>query len=383
MKILMVSMFSNHFFNWTEQLRESEHEIYWIDVFDSNTYVEKIDFVYQIIGWRNRWDYPGRYWVKNNLPVLGRVINKFNQRKLRDVVDQKIRELEPDVVQSFVLYSAAYPIFSIMKNYPEIKWIYSAWGNDLFFMQQIVEELQKIKVSLPLFDYMFADCDRDGELAIKLGFKGKYLGTFPGGGGYDLNSFNKYINSFSKRNIILIKGYQGKLGRAYHVIKAISKLKKELVGYRLIIFGCDQELERLLKEEDILSWLNIEVLKKISHEEVMKLMGQAKIYIGNCISDGMPNTLLEAIVMGAFPIQSNPGGATAEIIQHARNGFIIENPEDEREIQTHLRKALSNITFIIESVAYNNEHIRPILEREYIKDQVLEKYALVESDLKK
>ena len=52
MKILMVSIFSNHFFNWVKQLKNSEHDIYWLDVFDSNTKVKQIDFVKQITGWR-------------------------------------------------------------------------------------------------------------------------------------------------------------------------------------------------------------------------------------------------------------------------------------------------------------------------------------------
>ncbi|NJY63607.1 glycosyltransferase family 4 protein [Salinimicrobium sp. CDJ15-81-2] len=377
----MISMFSNHFFNWTEQLRDSGHEIYWIDVFDSNTYVEKIDFVHQIIGWRNRVDYPGRYWVKNNLPEINHFLNYFNQRELSDFVDQKIQEFKPDVVQSFVLYSAAYPILSIMKNYPQIKWIYSAWGNDLFFRQQQEDELDKIKTSLPNFDYMFADCNRDGQLAVKLGFQGKYLGTFPGGGGYDLDYFHKYCTPIHDRDIILVKGYQGKLGRAIYIIKSIIALKKELSNYRVIIFGCDNELEEMLEGEKG-NWPNIEILKKISHEEVMKLMGQAKIYIGNCISDGMPNTLLEAIVMGAFPIQSNPGGATAEIIQHAKNGYLIKNPEDEQEIKFHIQNALTKTGFLEVAVAYNNENVRPKLEREYIKEQVLKKYTIVENELK-
>lgn len=64
MKILMVSIFAPHFFNWTEQLKGSGHEIYWLDVFDSNTEVEKIDFAQQITGWRYKWDFPGRYFLK-------------------------------------------------------------------------------------------------------------------------------------------------------------------------------------------------------------------------------------------------------------------------------------------------------------------------------
>ena len=66
MKILMISMYSSHFFRWAEQLKDSGHEIYWIDVFDSNLYVEKIDFVHQTIGWRNKIKYPGRYKLKKS-----------------------------------------------------------------------------------------------------------------------------------------------------------------------------------------------------------------------------------------------------------------------------------------------------------------------------
>lgn len=67
-------------------------------------------------------------------------------------------------------------------------------------------------------------------------------------------------------------------------------------------------------------------------------MGQSIVYIGNNISDGIPNTVLEAMIMGAFPIQSNPGGATAEIIEEGNNGFLIHNPEDIEEIKKLILK---------------------------------------------
>ena len=68
MKILMVSMASIHFFRWTEQLKKSGHEVYWIDVYDSNSNYERIDFVQQTVGWRNRINFPGCYYVKNKYP---------------------------------------------------------------------------------------------------------------------------------------------------------------------------------------------------------------------------------------------------------------------------------------------------------------------------
>ena len=383
MKILMISMFSNHFFNWTEQLRQTEHEVFWIDVFDSDTTVKKIDFVEQITGWRNRFDYPGRYTVKNKLPFLNRIINIFNQKKLESIVDETILRVEPDVVQSFVLFSGAYPIRNVMKKYPKIKWIYSAWGNDLYYMQDIPVELKKIKECLPRFDYMFADCDRDSELAEELGFKGKYLGTFPGGGGYDIKVWDKYVHDFSEKKLILIKGYQGMLGRGIYVIKALKRIKPEIKDYKIVFFGCSLELKEFLKSEGLTTWPNVQMYSNIPHKTVMELMGKSQIYIGNCISDGMPNTLLEAIVMGAFPIQSNPGGATAEIIEHGLNGLLIENPEDSNEIGAHIVEAITNPELMRKGVEYNNKYVRPRLDRDLISKAVIEKYSYVEQQLKR
>ena len=58
MKILMVSMFANHFFNWVDQLKESHHEILWIDVFDNGKKVENIGWLEQTVNWKRRYDCP-------------------------------------------------------------------------------------------------------------------------------------------------------------------------------------------------------------------------------------------------------------------------------------------------------------------------------------
>ena len=89
MKILMVSIFAPHFFNWTEQLKDSGHEVYWLDVFDSNTHVEKIDFAEQITGWRYKQDFKGRYFLKSKAPILNKFINILNERKLTDVLERE------------------------------------------------------------------------------------------------------------------------------------------------------------------------------------------------------------------------------------------------------------------------------------------------------
>ncbi len=83
MKILLVSIFAPHFINWAEQLKNSGHEVYWLDIFDSNTKVEKLDFAHQIVGWRYKINFKGRYYLKENYPRFNRFLNIFNERSFQ------------------------------------------------------------------------------------------------------------------------------------------------------------------------------------------------------------------------------------------------------------------------------------------------------------
>ncbi len=379
----MVSMFSNHFFRWTEQLKDSGHEVYWIDVFDSNTKVHKIDFAHQIIGWRNKIKYPGRYKIKKGFPRLDDFINKFNQRKLVDVFEDQLEIIQPDIVHSFVMFSACVPILKVMNKHKNIPWIFSAWGNDLYYLQNDPKHLKGMKIAFKRINYMFADCKRDFKIAKKYNFKGEYLGTFPTGGGYELDKYNSYSKQFEERKTILIKGYQNTFGRCNTVLKAVLSLKKELSKFNIIVFGADQAVfEFMDSAKELQKMPNLNVLGQLSHEHVLKLMGESLLYIGNSTSDGMPNTLLEAIVMDVFPIQSNPGGATEEIIVNGKNGLLIENPENIDEIRDLIQKAISDKGSLKSGIEYNFKNIKPKLEREAVKKQVLEKYRLIEKNLK-
>lgn len=381
MRILIVSVFSNHFFNWILQLKNSGHELYWFDVNDATTYVEKIDFIHQTVNWKRKMDYPGRHWIKNNLPYANGIIEKFNQRKFIDVFQKKFDEIQPDVVQSFEMHSACVPILKIMWKNPQIKWIYSAWGNDLFFYQNEPDKLRGTKEVFKRLDYMFADCTRDYHIAEKYGFKGEYLGTYPGGGGYDFKESKPWIEEFKNRKTILIKGYQHKFGRANTILEALLEIKDEIQNFKIVVFAANEEVLKFLNDSRFKSIKNLKVLGEIGRGDVLKLMGSSLIYIGNSISDGMPNTLLEAIVVETFPIQSNPGGATAEIIKHGKNGFLIDNPEDIQEIAHLIKAAIKDKNLLRSAVLYNNQFVKPKLEREYIKKQVLEKYKNVEQSL--
>ena len=377
----MVSMFSLHFFRWAEQLKGCGHEVFWIDVYDSNTKIEEISYIQQFVGWRTRWRYPGRYWLKKSWPTLHNLVGHWNNKDLPDFVDQKIRDIKPDVIHTFVMQSATLPLNGIMKKYTNVKWVYSAWGNDLYFRKRNRKDLKDIQITIPNIDYMFADCTRDYYLARELGFNGRYLGTFPTGGGYSLESFLPYVKKFDEKNILVIKGYQGKLGRCKNVLEALLKIKEVVAGIKIVLFAVTDEVEQYAHAVGLTGWENFEIKPFLTHKEVLELMGTAKIYIGNSISDGLPNTLLEAIIMEVFPIQSNPGGATSELIANGKNGLLIDEPENSNHIASLIKMAMANEEMMREAMVHNSKNIRPFLDRDFIKIQVQEQYEYIAENL--
>ena len=376
----MVSMPSIHFYRWVNQLKETEHEIYWFDVTGSGINAKLIDWVTQITDWKLRSDFIGRTFIKKYFPYLYNKIKQINERDLALSFEKALQNIKPDVVHSFALYVSCVPIKEVMKKHRKLRWIYSSWGSDLFYFQNEPSYLKDIKRVLPRVDYMFSDCKRDAKIAKQYGFKGKMLGVFPGGGGYPVSSMKENLQPLQYRNTILIKGYQGRSGRAINVLQAIRKLKDQLSSYNIVVFGADSEVIHFVNTNKLAEWKNLTTYKKIPHNSILDLMGKALIYIGNSNSDGMPNTLLEAIIMGAFPIQSNPGGATAEIIEHKKNGLLIDNPESIEEISSLILYAIDDSQMIKKAMAMNME-ISQNITFEKIRKGVLEAYKKVENNL--
>ena len=101
MKILMVSMNSIHFQRWSEQLRDSGHEIHWFDIHGGQGSTS-LDFVKQHTNWKYRFK-KGRYLFKKISSAVPFLRSIF-ERDVEKVFKKKIEAIQPDVVHSFALY---------------------------------------------------------------------------------------------------------------------------------------------------------------------------------------------------------------------------------------------------------------------------------------
>lgn len=374
MKILMVSMQSLHFFSWTDQLKESGHDVYWFDVLDFEKNVEKLDWTHQIHHWKRKVNYPGRTFLKHNFPSIFKLVNRLNDIPIEKAFEKKLLEIKPDVVHSFAMQLSCIPILNVMKKYPNIKWMYSSWGSDMFYSDYLKIEKAKMTEALQRIDCLITDCQRDCKIAIEKGFTNKFLGVFPGNGGVD---FDQFVTD-QQRTIILIKGYNLKVARGMQIVKALDEEIIPLMqNYQIIIYGADDRLVNYVNSEERFTHLNLKVFTNkqfITNNELLGYMSKAYLHIGNSASDGLPNSLIEAMGMGAFPIQSNPGNVTTELIEHQKNGLLINDPEDISEIKSHLKFVFDHPKIVEEAQQYNQVFIKERYNRTSLKNTIIQLY---------
>jgi glycosyltransferase involved in cell wall biosynthesis len=378
MKILMVSMPCLHFFRWTEQLQDAGHEIFWFDVTDGGEKVERLHWAKQVVGWKFRWNYPGRVFVKINFPKVYNFIQKFNERNTLKVFEKKLLEIQPDIVHSFELQISCISILPIMLKYKNKKWIYSSWGSDVFYFEKLNIEEKLIRQILGRIDFLISDCKRDYEITKKLGFRNQFLGVFPGNGGIDFPLEMPQLFMPKDRDTILIKAYNEGFGRGIDILKSFdSELIDLLMKFEVVLFGANQEIIDYIEGNDQLKKINFIIYSKnrhINNEALLRLMNKSCLYIANSLSDGLPNALLEAMGMGAFPIQSNPGNVSEEVITHGINGFLIANPLDKNEIANWIKKAIQDEKLRKEAQNFNVKFIREKYNRKNLRKDICELY---------
>jgi glycosyltransferase involved in cell wall biosynthesis len=83
--------------------------------------------------------------------------------------------------------------------------------------------------------------------------------------------------------------------------------------------------------------------KSLNQMQMFELFSQARIHLAVSLSDGVPSTLLESMLSGTFPIQTNTGCAE----QWVTNGqtAILVNP-DVTEVKMAILRAIRDENLI-------------------------------------
>jgi glycosyltransferase involved in cell wall biosynthesis len=291
-----------------------------------------------------------------------------------------IRSLKPDIVHSLEMQHGAYLTLASRErmngSFPP--WIYSSWGSDIFFYGKEPEHAARIRSVLAACDYLICDCQRDVDLALEFGFKGEILGAFPGAGGFEIDHMRRFRQPgpVSARRVIALKARQNHLGgRALVALHALHLCADVLGEYEIVLYmpQGDSIVPHAAEYIAFTTGLRIRVVPENSpYDEILKLMGSARIAIGVGMTDGTPLSMLEAMVMGAFPIQSN----TADVrgwIDDGKNALLVP-PEDAAAIAAAIRKAIADDQMVDQAAEINTQITKERIDIGIVKPKVIELY---------
>ncbi len=317
---------------------------------------------------------PLRRWHWRAERLVQRVHRDWMDRAWR--LSRIINKLKPDVVQSMEIQGAGYLTLEARRHlgseFPV--WLQSIWGNDIYLFGRLEAHRERVAAVLGACDWIATDCVRDVDLARSHGFAGKAFPVLPAGGGLDLDDANRLRvhEPPSSRRVVLLKGYQSIFGRALVGLRAIELCADALKGYRIIIYLASEPVKVAAELLARQTGLIIETPPVMAHRDLLGLQARARVSMGLSISDGAPNTMLEAMLMGAFPVQSSTSCAD-EWVTCGESALLVD-PNDPVDVAAALTRALTDDALVNAAADRNAAIARTRLSSDVVRPQVLDAY---------
>jgi glycosyltransferase involved in cell wall biosynthesis len=354
-KVLVVCMLDSvHTYRWLDQFKDSNIEFH---LFPSTPNRQIHNGIRELSKARiqNKSSYQIHYG-KKYLSILLWAKDLILKNKLRGfLLNKLINKLNIDIVHSMELNHAGYisaEAFSRSNN-RNIKNIATVWGSDIFWFRQFPKHKEKLKEILKQTDLLISECVRDQVLAEQLEFKGQFFNS-PSLFGYTQKEIEDKAIPPSERKIILVKGYESFVGRASIALEALIKQKMLLSGYEIHVYSTTWKTRRLIKKINRTENLRIKFYpkKSLTSAQMLDLFKLSRIHLGVSLSDGVPASLLESIVTGAFPIQTNTACAD-QWITDGKSGLLV-NPDID-QISDAIKTALADDLLVNQAMHLNRD----------------------------
>jgi glycosyltransferase involved in cell wall biosynthesis len=267
-------------------------------------------------------------------------LNKFLSRVFRRFSSEKrlarlIERSEFDYIHALEIQGAGYLLLDskFENSYETQEIIVTNWGSDIYYFEKNLADKVKIQEVLKLADYYSAECHRDYELALKNGFSGKFLPINPNAGGFKQEVIKRNVRTSNERNQIIAKCYGGEFGLGHLIINALDNYLNLSTACTVFLYSVTPDLESkvdslVLKYPNRVSFATVR--NKLSMSEMYEKFAASRIYIGASKSDGISTSFLEALALGAYPIQTNTScgnewvekGFLAHLIEPSQNAIL-------------------------------------------------------------
>jgi glycosyltransferase involved in cell wall biosynthesis len=272
-------------------------------------------------------------------------------RKLKEI----IQNIQPDLI-----HAKRVPFEGMLAALadPHPPLLISVWGND-FTLHAPSTPLMgyHTRRALRRANALHTDCHRDVTLAYKWGFgKSKPNTVLPGAGGVQSEVFfppdelSQQRSSSEGFTIIQPRGF-----RAYvhneAFFRAIPFVLAKHPNTRLICpaMAGEPQAEGWVQELGISQAVTL--LPKMPRNQMAELFRSAQIAVSPTSHDGTPNTLLEAMACGCFPVAGDIE-SLREWITSRQNGLLV-NPKDSHATAGAMIEAIENPELRLKAVQHN------------------------------
>ena len=268
-------------------------------------------------------------------------------RSFRRIIDQ----IHPDLIHAmripFEGMVAASAVRSVAKITPYLAppLVASVWGNDFTFHARATPLMKRYtRNSLNIANGLHTDCQRDQRLARQWGYpEGRQTLVVPGGGGVQAEVFyplsKRSDESQVHTRVINPRGFRAYVRNDtfFRAIPLVLQSKPD-VRFLCTAMAGESKAKKWLDFLDIHS--AVELLPKVSRDEMAQLFRSAEVSVSPSIHDGTPNTLLEAMACGCFPIAGDIESLREWIIP-GENGLLID-PNKPGELAEAILRSLSD-----------------------------------------
>jgi glycosyltransferase involved in cell wall biosynthesis len=293
-----------------------------------------------------------------------------------DVLASLIGQLKPDLIHSMEFQHAAYLVLAardrVKEKFP--LWLATNWGSDIFYFGTLPDHARQIRRVCEAIDLYSCECHRDLALGRKFGYRGPDLPVLPNSGGMDIDHVLSLRDPAppSKRKLIMVKGYDHFAGRAMISLAVLERFADRLQDYTIVMFSVGAKPRVRSLELAAAGTLKIKVIDWATHDDILRHFGQARMYLGISISDAISTSVLEAMAMGAFPIQTDTS-CCAEWFIDEKTGFAIP-PDDFEKICERFATALTDDALVDAAAIENLEIIKSRLAVEVLRPKMQDFY---------
>jgi glycosyltransferase involved in cell wall biosynthesis len=158
----------------------------------------------------------------------------------------------------------------------------------------------------------------------------------------DTQHFKPYIPIDKREEIV---GYIGSLEHHRAVLELVLAFKivaRLRTKTKFLIIGSGTLLDKIKEiiEKDQLLKNRTTLLKYVPHKNIPYYMNQIKVFILLTRSEGLPNTILEALASGCIVLTTNVGGIP-DIVKNGETGFLLQGKLEPKNIAKHIISILN------------------------------------------